>query len=307
MKPRRYLVLGGLLLAALSALPAAAKTLHVLYFTKSSGFEHGVIKRGPQGEPSYSENVLSALGAAHDIAFTYSKDGSLFSADYLAQFDVVFFYTSGNLLAVGTDGNPPLSPAGKAALLEWVAAGGGFMAVHAGGDTFHTYETTGGNPPQSERGNRYRLNGEASDSYVKMLGGEFINHGPQQESAATVIDPAFPGFGDLGNEVRVTEEWYSLKEFSPTNHVLLVLQTVGMKGNEYQRPDYPLAWARPYGQGRVWYNGMGHREDVWDAAYFQAMLVGALEWTGQRINAETAPNLLTAAPGAMQLPPPRAK
>ncbi len=300
MKPRLLF----LLLVCLSAeVIMAADPVKVLFFTKAAGYEHQVIKRGPAGEPSYAETVLSDLGKREGIEFSYSKDGSLFSTDYLQGFDVVFFYTSGNLLAVGNDGNPPMSPAGKKALLEWVAQGGGFMAVHAGSDTFHSFEVTGGNPPQSERGNRYRNNGEASDSYIKMLGGEFINHGPQQVATARVIDPAFPGFVGLDAELTVKEEWYSLKEFSPANRVLLVMQTAGMEGKPYQRPDYPLAWAKPYGQGRVWFNAMGHREDVWDASYFQSMLTGAVQWTAGRVPGSVTPNLAEATPRSGELPP----
>ncbi len=56
-----------------------------------------------------------------------------------------------------------------------------------------------------------------------MLGGEFINHGPQQVATARVIDSEFPGYAGLGTEVTVKEEWYSLKEFAPDIHVLLVM------------------------------------------------------------------------------------
>ncbi len=281
----------------------AADPIKVLFFTKASGYEHSAIKRGPAGEPSHAEATLAAWGKSEGISFTFSKDGTIITAENLATFDVVFFYTSGNLLAVGNDGNPPLSPAGKQALLEWVAAGGGFMAAHAASDTFHTYEVTGGNPPQSERGNRYRLNGEASDPYIKMLGGEFINHGPQQVATAAVIDAQFPGFETLGDAITVKEEWYSLKEFSPAMHVLLVMRTAGMEGNPYQRADYPIAWAKPYGQGRVWFNAMGHREDVWDADFFKAMVTGGVRWSAGRVDAAIAPNLTTVAPGAAELPP----
>lgn len=280
-----------------------ADPIKVLFFTKTAGYEHQVIKRGSAGEPSHAEQVLSRLGASEQIEMSFSKDGSLFSKTYLEQFDVVFFYTSGNLLAVGGDGNPPLSVEGKQALLEWVAAGGGFMAAHAGSDTFHSYEVTGGNPPQSERGNRYRLNGEASDPYIKMLGGEFINHGPQQVATAAVIDRTFPGFEGLDEDITVKEEWYSLKEFSRAAQVLLVMRTKGMEGNPYERADYPLAWAKPYGEGRVWFNAMGHREDVWDAEYFQAMLTGAFRWTAGRVDVELKPNLAAVAPNADELPP----
>jgi type 1 glutamine amidotransferase len=283
-----------------AVLSANAAPLRVLYFTKSSGYEHSVIK-WENGQPSYSERVLTKLGAKEGITFTFSKDGSKFSPEYLGQFDVVMFYTSGDLTSVGTDGNPAMSAAGKQALLDWVAGGHGFMALHAGSDSFHTGEHGGGNP--KERSQRYRNYGDAADSYVKMLGGEFIRHGPQQVATARVVDRDFPGFGGLGAAIRVQEEWYTLKEFAANDHVLLVMETKGMEGSDYQRPDYPLAWARTYGKGRVAFNAMGHREDVWDSAAFQSMLTGMLKWAGGVVNADVTPNLEQAAPGHATIQP----
>lgn len=288
---------------ALALSVSAATPLRVLYFTKSAGFEHSVVKQ-QNGQPSYSEKILSTLAPKHDFAFTFSKDGSLFSPEYLARFDVVMFYTSGDLTSVGTDGQPAITPAGKKALLDWISSGHGFIAIHAGSDTFHTGESGGGNP--TDRANRYKLHGADSDPYVVMLGGEFINHGPQQVAKVSVIDPHFPGCGELHDSFECQEEWYSLKEFASNLHVLLRLETAGMQGTEYQRPPFPLAWARSFGSGRVWCNAMGHREDVWDSARFQAMLVGGIEWAGGRVPADIKPNLHTVAPSANTIPPPRA-
>lgn len=301
----RWLCLG-LMLVGLAA-TAGAQPLKVLFFSKSSGWEHDVIKRPADGGMSYAEKVLARLGTERNLAFTFSKDGSKFSSKYLAEFDVIFFYTSGNLERRGTDGNPPMSAAGKAALLNWIAGGGGFVAVHAGSDCFHTYEAYDGNPPKELRGNRYRWLGEASDPYIKMLGGEFINHGPQQVAKARVTNPDFPGMADLGEFIEVMEEWYSLKEFGADNHVLLVMETMGMDGSDYARPNYPLAWARRYGRGKVWFNAMGHREDVWDADYFQSMLAGGINWVAGRAEAVTPANLWEVAPEADVMPPPRTK
>ena len=292
-------ILSGLLLLALLGSAVSAAPLRVLYFSKSSGWEHSVVKR-VDGKPSYSENVLTGLAAKHDLAFTYSKDGSLFSPAYLANFDVIIFYTSGDLLSVGTDGQPAMSAEGKQALLDAVAGGKGFVALHSGSDSFHTGEHGGGNNPI--RTQRFVNYGDKSDDYIKMLGGEFIRHGAQQVAKARVIDPAFPGCGGLGEAFEVQEEWYSLKEFASDEHVLLVMDTTGMKGVEYERPAYPLAWARLVGKGRVWFNAMGHREDVWDNPKFQAMLVGGIEWAGGRVNAATKANLADVAPGSATLP-----
>ena len=291
----------GLLLLGL-ALPAfSAAPLRVLYFSKSAGWEHSVVKR-VDGKPSYSENVVAGLAAKHDLAVTYSKDGSLFTPEYLAQFDVIMFYTSGDLTSVGTDGQPAMTAAGKQALLDAVKGGKGFVGIHSGSDTFHTDEHGGGNNPI--RAPRFVNYGDKADDYIKLLGGEFIRHGPQQVAKARVVDPAFPGFKALGDAMEVMEEWYSLKEFAPNNHVLLVMDTAGMKGTEYERPNYPLAWARSYGSGRVWFNAMGHREDIWDNLRFQETLVGGIEWAGGRVQADIAPNLEKVAPGAATLPKP---
>lgn len=301
--PRRFLAGFALLL---SAAAAAAAPLRVLYFTKSSGFEHSVIKQD-NGNPSYSEKVLEKLGRREDIVFTTSKDGSLFSPEYLAQFDVLLFYTSGDLTTTGTDRYPGITVQGLHALFDYVANGGGFVGLHACSDTFHTQERGGGNNPR--RLLRYRNYGEHADPFARMLGGEFIRHGPQQVATATVTDRKFPGFDGFGGELKVMEEWYTLKDFRPDLRVLLLMQTAGMEGGDYARPPFPLAWARPHGKGRVAYNAMGHREDVWDSAYFQSMLTGMLKWAGKRVEAELTPNLEQVAPGhaTLQPPPPEVK
>src|SRR5580658_5727113 len=97
----------------------------VLFFSKSSNFEHAVIKR--KGDKlSYVEAMLTQIGPDHGFDFTCSKDGSLFAPDYLAQFDAFMFYTSGDLLAAGKDGNPPMTQAGKDAFLDAIKNGKGF-------------------------------------------------------------------------------------------------------------------------------------------------------------------------------------
>ena len=262
--------------------------MRALYFTKSAGYEHSVVSH-TRGEPSHSEAILAAIGASHDVDFTFSKDGSLFTPDYLAGFDVIVFYTSGDLLSVGNDGEPPLTPAGKQALIDAVAGGKGFVGIHSAAATFHSPEA----------------GGRDVDPYIGMLGGAFIHHGEQQTATASVPDPAFPGCSTLGRAWTCHEEWYSSKEFAPDLHVILVMQTNGMEGVDYQLPPYPLAWARKHGQGRIWYNGMGHREDMWETPEFHGLLAGGIEWAGGRIDADITPNLATVTPDAGVLPPER--
>lgn len=302
MNTRSFFALVGVAIVGFMPALVCAAPLRVLYFSKSSGFEHSVVKQ-EEGKPSYTERILSRLAPEHGLEFTFSKDGSAFSPEYLANFDVVLFYTSGDLLRVGTDGHPAMTPEGKKALLDWIAAGKGFVGVHSCSDTFHTGESGGGNPPTNKRGGRFVNHGDAADPFIQCLGGEFIRHGPQQVATARVVSPTFPGFEQLGDELTVLEEWYTLKEFAPNLHVQLVLETKGMEGSDYDRPPFPIAWARMHGQGRVAYNAMGHREDVWDSAAFQSMLLGALKWAGGAVDADVTPNLKEVAPRATTLQP----
>src|SRR5581483_8926849 len=103
---------------------APGKKRKVLFFSKSSGFEHSVIQRH-NGELSFAEKLLQQWGPEQNIEFTFSKDGSLFAPKYLAQFDAFHFHTTGVLTEAGTDKNPPMTAEGKQAFLDGIHGGKG--------------------------------------------------------------------------------------------------------------------------------------------------------------------------------------
>lgn len=276
--------------AAVSAAPHK-----ILFFTKSSGYEHDVIS-WKKGQPSFAEKVFLEMGTKHGWTFEFSKDGSKFSPEYLARFDTVIFYTTGDLTSPGTDKQPPMTDAGKQALFDYVKGGKGFVGLHSACDTFHTNN-------ESKKGpERYVNHGKEADPYVCFIGGEFIIHGAQQKAVNKVINPKFPGFEEAGDSFAFHEEWYSLKDFNPDIHALTVIDSPSMKGAMYERPPYPTGWARREGKGRVYYTAMGHREDIWTNETFQQIVTGAIRWTAGEVDAETPPNLKEAAPGAMTNP-----
>ena len=283
------------ILFATVAFSASAAPKKILFFSKSSGFEHSVIS-WKKGQPSFAEKVLLELGAKNGWEFTFSKDGSKFSPEYLAQFDAVFFYTTGDLCSEGADKQPAMTPAGKQALFDYVRGGKGFIGTHSASDTFHTDN-------ESQKGpDRYLNHGKNADPYVCFLGGEFIIHGAQQVATNKVIDPKFPGFETAGDSFAFTEEWYSLKDFAPDDHVLTVIDAPHMTGPMYERPPYPNTWARAEGKGRVWFTALGHREDVWTNPTFQNILVGGIKWALGEVPADVTPNIKSAAPGAYTNP-----
>ena len=293
---RSFLTASLLALTVFSGTALAATKPKILFFSKSSGFEHSVISY-KTGQPSLAEKSLTALGEKNGWEFTFSKDGSLFSTDYLKQFTAVFFYTTGDLCAPGTDKNPGMSKAGKQALLDYVSAGGGFVGTHSASDTFHTAN-------ESQKGpDRYANHGKEADPYVLMLGGEFIKHGAQQSAKMRCVDPKFPGMEKCADGFEMTEEWYSLKDFTDDVHVLLVQETGTMNGTDYQRPPYPATWARAHGKGRVFYTSMGHRDDVWANPLFQDILTGGIRFALGEAKADVTPNIRQVTPDAWKNPP----
>ena len=242
----------------------------VLFFTKSSGYQHGVIDRHGGDGPAYAERILVALGKQHGLDVTPSKDGSLFTPDRLAGFDAVVFYTTGDLTLPGTDRQPPMPAGGKQALIDAVAGGKGFVGIHSATDTFHSH-------------------GRVVDPYIAMIGGEFVPHGAQQAATQHVVDPKFPGAPAA--DFTLTEEWYPFVHYAPDLHVVLMQETKGMQGVMYQRPPYPSTWARPHGRGRVFYTSMGHREDVWTDDTFTSLLLGGLTWAAGTGQVDVSPNV----------------
>jgi hypothetical protein len=295
-------LMGGLIF---DAQPASAQSAakKILFFSKSSGFEHDQIHE-KNGQPSPAQIILTQIGKDNNFEFTFTKDGTVFTPENIAKYDAFFFHTTGDLTTVGTDHNPPMSKEGKAAFLEAIHNGKGFVGTHCAADTFHS-------PGGADSGpSRWQNDGDNADPYIKMIGGEFIIHGSQQRAHQICLDRKFPGLSDFPDDFGPLEEWYSLKDFAPNLHVLLLQDTSAMDraagGNKsgYDRPNYPSTWAHMYGEGHVFYTSMGHRHDVWTNPVFQKLLIGGLNWAVGNVTADVSPNLMEAAPEAAHLPPP---
>jgi type 1 glutamine amidotransferase len=296
----RHAALAGATLAIGGRRLLAQQRKSVLVFTKSSGFEHQVVKR-VNGQQSIMEAAVRELGNKNGFGVETSKDGRVFNSKEFLKYAAVIFFTTGDLTKEGTDKNPPISPAGKEALLSAIHAGRiGFVGVHAASDTFHT------EPDTPDNSNRYIAHGEKSDPYIRMLGGEFITHGsdPRLQTAEVIVnDPSFPGLSGVTSPVSFTEEWYSLKDFRDDLHVILTLDTKGMRGACYDRPPYPVAWTRMEGKGRVFFTALGDRPENWQSEFMLNLLAGGIRWAIRDVDASSQVNLKEAAPGYATIPP----
>jgi uncharacterized protein len=308
------LALSPFLSSALRAESTPGERKKVLFFTKSSGFQHSSITRNAdQPEKlAWAEQILTDLGAKHGFDVTCTKDGKVFLGD-LKQYAIIAFYTTGDLTKDSENpwnskaaGNvkgktadkrpePGMTDAGKEAFLDAIKNGTGFIGFHSATDTFHSANHHKG---KTEMLRDVNEKGEDEfDPYIQMIGGEFIIHGKQQNATLKTIDPKFPG-AEAFNDKKFVEEWYSLKNFANDLHVILAQDCTGMEGPMYARGTYPETWARMHGQGRVFYTSMGHRENVWEMPEFQNLVAGALNWTSKKIKVDVTPNIQQATPDA---------
>jgi type 1 glutamine amidotransferase len=262
------------------------KKQKVLYFSRSAGFEHDAVKR-KDGQPSISERILNELGQKHGFEVVSTKDGRVFDDD-LDQYDAIAFYTSGVLTEPNKQQTPPMTVEGKKKLLQAIADGKGFVGFHSATDSFHS------KGPSNE-------NQTEVDPYIAMIGGEFIVHDAQQNATIRAASPNFPGVKEFGESASMKEEWYTLKNFAKDLHVILIEDNEGMEGDCYQRPPFPMTWARMHNKGRVFYTSFGHRDDIWTNPKVQGIIAGGLAWAMRNVNVDVTPNIDKVTPKAGQL------
>lgn len=260
----------------------------ILFFTRSQGFEHSPIKFDDNGECPAGK-VLSRVGKELGFEVITTKDGTVFDDD-LSQYAAFVFYTSGNLDQEGGDGQNPMTEQGVQNFLDAVRGGAGLLGFHSATDTWRTgtgYE----NDPYY-----------ATKEYIRVLGGEFITHGQQQEATVEIVDDSLPSLKARKPSCRMYDEWYANKNFAPDMHVLASLQTAGMENTGpnqcYDRPAFPCVWARKEQKGVALYCAFGHNDSFWSDGEADDLLSDLLKVAVGQVEVSMEPNLARSCPGA---------
>ncbi len=172
----------------------------------------------------------------------------------------------------------PLDDRQKAELLSFVRDDGkGFVAAHVGLTALESWPEFG------------ELIGARFDGHPIVGSGTVINE-----------DPSFPATKHLPARFDFSDEFYQPKEYSREKiHVLLRLDLSNVPANPgLHRPDhdYPLAWAKTYGRGRVFYGSFAHASSTWDIRDVQQMYFEAIKWSLGLSDAELKPHAMTADP-----------
>lgn len=252
-------------LAAALTLPASAQEVKMLAITSSAGFEHSVVQR-EKGELGFAEKILVEIGQKNGILVVPTKDGGLINAEVLKQFDVLFFYTTGELQNAGKDGSIPMNAERRKDIIEFVKNGGGFVGSHTCTDTFHEWAEDGQKP------------------YIELVGGEFASHGAQETGYLKVLDHPITAHLDKNVEWALQDEWYIFKNVNNSLMPLMILQTKKMEQEQYNTLEpYSVCGVKDFGNGRVFTCALGHREDVWTSPKFQDLMVNGIKWAAKKL------------------------
>jgi type 1 glutamine amidotransferase len=166
----------------------------------------------------------------------------------LAMADAIFFLGHRDV---------PIDEEQKKDLLAFVRDDGkGFVAAHTGLTAFEAWPEFG------------ELIGARYDGHPWHAPGTVINEGAD-----------FPATRHFPPTFTISDEFYQPTAFSPNARVLLRLDVSKMPAHpELRNQGFPLAWAKTYGKGRVFYGSFAHEAATWDNRDVAQMYFEAIKW-----------------------------
>lgn len=254
----------------------------ILFLTESKGFKHGSVNRDKK-DLAASEVALTQLGQQTGLFSVHCTQDSKadFTKENLKNYDIVAFYTTGEL---------PIADADRDYFMnEWLKQKGhGWIGFHSAADTFRT-------------------NNPAHKWYWDLSGGTFKGHpwNAGELVTITVHDTAHSAMKPFGGEFQIKDEIYWYDHWVPENvHVLMSLniEKCKTKGQVSKKKDgekevesihaehVPVAWCRSWGDGKIFFNNLGHNEATWTDKRFLDSTEAAIRWIRNEVPGESKPN-----------------
>lgn len=172
-----------------------------------------------------------------------SGDYGMLKEEYLSSYQLFISYTEFM--------EEKLSPSRTAALLSFVARGGGFLAIHNG------------------------ISLQRNQELAVMLGAKFTHH-PDFTSLPIRIREPNHRIMDRVEPFIVEDEPYRF-EFNP--HV----QTKILAEYEHEGERWPAAWTHEFGLGRVVYLMPGHQLSAFKVEGYRRLILNAGLWAAKMI------------------------
>jgi len=255
---------------------------HVLVLARAVGWVHTSIP--------LSAKLVEYLGdktGAWMTTITY--DASAIEPENLKHYDAVFLAsTTGEFLDDPND--KAVTDRRRRALLDFVKGGKGLAGIHAATDSYHSKgpATTGTWPEFNE-----------------MIGGYFKFHWTYPTLIPVKVDdPHSPltsmlparGFAMVDETYTFAQDSFSRKRV----HVLTSINYAKMSAEDKAKEpaatrrtdgDYALSYIQRVGEGRVFYEGHGHNENVYFLRPFVAHMLAGIQYALGDLKADDSPSV----------------
>jgi hypothetical protein len=217
----------------------AEEPARLLVVTVANGFRHEVIP--------VMAGVIERLGRESGL---YSVDRADTNEELRAKTTPEALEGYDAVVLANTSEDVPV--ADREAFLAWVEGGGALVGIHGASSLTGWPE------------------------FTALLGGQFDYHREQATVRIRIDDASHPATEGLPSPLEIHEEMYIFKAFDRTRvHMLLSLDE---HPNTGEPGFFPWAWTRRPGQGRVFYTGAGHRQDIVESEWFASHLLGGIRW-----------------------------
>lgn len=187
-------------------------------------------------KPEDRYRQLAAAMTARKIDVIYTDKADSLSAKTLNAYDGLIVYANID----------NITPEQEAALLDYVAAGKGFIPLHCASFCFRN-----------------------SKKYVELVGAQFQRHGTGTFRVGPAVKdhPITKGFDGFES----WDETYTHTMHNEKDRIVLEYREEG-------KTKEPWTWVRTHGKGRVFYTAWGHDERTWGHAGFNNLLERGIRW-----------------------------
>lgn len=192
-------------------------------------------------QPEARWKQLQGPLAARGIVLTYTENLDDLNAKKLAGYDGLVVYANA----------AKITPEQETALLDYVAAGHGFIPLHCASFCFQN-----------------------SDKYIALVGAQFQKHGGEIVRTE-IVEPkhellkGFDGFSSW-------DETYVHTKHNEKDRTVIEYRNGGMQAAGQSRE--PWTWTRTHGEGRVFYTAWGHDERTFGNAGFVNLVERGIRW-----------------------------
>lgn len=256
----------------------------VLVYSATAGFRHGSI---PTGKFALKQMGLST-GAYTAVV---SDDPKNFEREVLQRFDaVILLNTTQDFFMPNKKNRDQFADKEWKSLkarhdrlvdnlIDYVAAGGGLVGIHAATDSCY-----------------------GCKEYGEMIGGYFWGHPwtagmnvtiVVEDGEHEVIKPVFDGLKDF----RIQDEIYQFQEEPYSRERLRILLKLDPERSDEPKGqmrrkdgDYAVSWVQSVGEGRVFYTSLGHNHHIYANPLMLKHYLAGIQFSMGDLQADTTPS-----------------